>query len=167
MRTPSWRAPPPLRTFSKFLVNLEVRSELLWQISGPFRAMLGVPHALKVGGLRRPTFRGTSGMGLRKIFSIFKIWVLSIYHSDQRLRLDFEVPWKLKKATQAAAICTAAAVYRVAAVYTVAAVTMERLVGKGSRSTIEIGFHLVEIALCIVTSSLCLQTLKCNDMFWC
>jgi len=36
--------------------------------------MFGVPQPLKVGGLRRPTFPGTSGLGLRKIFSIFDLF---------------------------------------------------------------------------------------------
>ena len=47
---------------------MEVRLELLWPIPEPFRAMFGVPHPLKVGGLRPPTFPGTSGMGLRICF---------------------------------------------------------------------------------------------------
>ena len=34
--------------------------------------MSGVPCPLKVGGLRPPTFPGTSGMGLRSMFLIFE-----------------------------------------------------------------------------------------------
>ena len=48
-------------------------SGLLMVISGSFRAMFEVPHPLKVGGLRPPTFPGTSGMGSRTIFSIFDL----------------------------------------------------------------------------------------------
>jgi hypothetical protein len=35
--------------------------------------MSGVPHALKVGGLRPPTFPGTSVLKLRSMFSIFDL----------------------------------------------------------------------------------------------
>ncbi len=45
-----------------------------WEVGlGPFRTMSGVPHPLKVGGLRPPTFPGTSEMGLRTIFSTFDL----------------------------------------------------------------------------------------------
>jgi len=36
--------------------------------------VLGVPRPLKVGGLRPPTLPGTSGIVLRKIFSIFDLF---------------------------------------------------------------------------------------------
>ena len=42
-------------------------------IPGPFRTVFGVPRPLEVGGLRPPTFPGTSLLGLRSIFSIFDI----------------------------------------------------------------------------------------------
>ena len=40
-------------------------------ILGPFRTMLGVPHPLKVGGLRPPTFPGTYTLAPGNYFLCF------------------------------------------------------------------------------------------------
>ena len=43
-----------------------------WEVNfGPFWTMFGVPRPLKVGGVRPPTFPGTSLLGLRLILFYF------------------------------------------------------------------------------------------------
>ena len=78
----------------------------------PFRTMFRIPRPLKVGGLRPPTFPGTSGMGSGSFFFVFDLKKLRFQGLDFLFNNFLFVVWGVG-ARAAFSCCSIRAVRRV------------------------------------------------------